>query len=82
MYADLRNSLSAFKPPPRPILQAHDPETPIVLDADQVPSQVEQITNRGMCSHESLGLRHRFELTYLRSLTLFASCGCSTRLLA
>jgi hypothetical protein len=49
---------------PVPFSERTDPEVPIALSTDQVPAQIEQVTNRSMSTKESLRLPDRFELSH------------------
>ena len=55
---------------PAPFFKRTDPEIPIVLGPDQVPSQIEKIGDSSMSRDESLSLTHRFNLSH-------ASLSCS-----
>ena len=49
---------------PAPISERTGPKIPIVFSADQMPTQVEQVTDGGMRTQEPLSLPSRFELTH------------------
>lgn len=42
---------------PLPFIERSDPEIPIVLITNQMPSQIEQVTNNSMCINEPLSNR-------------------------
>ena len=47
-----------------PLIKRTDPQIPIVVSSDQVPTQIEQVTDSCMNSQKSLSLPDRFEAAH------------------